>query len=456
MSFHLAKLHPNLVDDRDSRHQGLLLTRQEKERVISDFYAQQQHIPLCVDHCNATRGGFVVPPEERIGRVLDLFNDRHGQMLVKFQLDGTHPTFSPLMRGMHELGEQWGVSVWIDVARDGRTGSIKDKQLTHVALTQDPYFANHNTFLRDWSPTSTGIDSLIVKKALYSEGQGECYATDALKAKLKGVCILNSLAPSPTQAIVIVDKQKQQQSRQMDVETQPTNAPQQPAESDGDQVLKKQRLADEQGQQRQRQVSQQVPTFDECDMENAGQVNRAFQGMMDFMQLNPSVASANDAFMDRYADLRVQKKKHDEVFKAQIRQMQEHGFDLAKIEQMKPEQIDTFYDYVACSRKAMEIQAGEISRLTTENTRLQQQQEQVTTYTTKSTKTQSSAALPVQQALTGERREKLQGAYYDSLFADLKKPNSFTKQHDPQFAQNYASDLSLAQSMTQRKLQGKC
>lgn len=444
MTYHLAKLHPNLVDDRDPRHQGLLLTRAEKERVIQDFYAHQQHIPLCFDHCGATQGGFVVPQKDRIGRVLDLFNDRHGQMLVKFQLDGEHPTFSPLMRGLHQEGERWGVSVWIDVARaGGPQGPITQKQLTHVALTQDPYFANHNTFLRDWSPTPTGIDKLVVEKGLYQAGVGECHAGEPFLAKLKGVCILNTPFASPYSRYLAVSAKKARKT--MDVEQKEPAVP----ENDGDEVLKKQRLANDASTGLQRANAQpvvQVPTFDDVDMEHAGDVNRGFKQMTEFMQQHPNVASGSDAFMDRYAEMRMQKKKHDGVFVAQLQNMREHGFDTARVEQMKPETMDTFYDYVACSQKAMTLKDTEIQRLRDENTKLQSHGP--VTYTTKSTKTTTTAQAP----LTNERREQLRGTYYDSLFSELKKPNAYTKQPDPHFAATHQNELSMAQSMIQSKM----
>lgn len=453
MSYHLAKLHPNLVDDRDAaNHQGLLLTREEKERVVNDFYTRKQHIPLCVDHCNATRGGFVVPEHERIGQVLDLFNDKHGQMLVKFKLDGEHPSFKPLIQGMHSQKEQWGVSVWVDVARQGGPGGpITGKNLTHVALTRDPYFAHHNTFMRDWSDTESGIDRLIAKKHLFTEGDGECFASQSLKDKLKGVCILNHSFALPIHQQRLNHTGIGQQTKMMDVETtKPITQTTPQDENDGDAVLKKQRLAnDAQGQARQQSsVVEQLPTFDDVDMEDAIQVNKAYKSMTELVTRSGGNPMAlGEAFFDRFCTFRTQKNKHDEVWKATVRQMVDHGFDLAKLDDLKPETMDTFYDYVACSKKAMNERDAEIERLKEENCKLQQQPvTQQTTFTMKSTK-QMTQQQQAQPPLNAERREKLTGTFYDSLFADLKAPSRFSKQQDSNFTQNYASDLSQAQSL---------
>lgn len=197
MSYHLVKLHPQLLGDgRDGHRDTLLQTREEKERVVRDFYDKRQHIPLCLDHCGATRGGFVVPQEQRIGRVVDLFTDRHGQLLVKLHLSGGTPAFQQITRETHQ-GVPWGVSVWLDVLRDRPGGTISEKRLTHVALTKDPYFARHNTFMRDWSPSESGIDALVHKMGLYEEGAGECFAGEPFKAKLKGGYDFDSIRASP-------------------------------------------------------------------------------------------------------------------------------------------------------------------------------------------------------------------------------------------------------------------
>src|ERR1700744_5751503 len=185
MSYHLVKLHPQLAGDSTTRNDGLLWTRAEKEAVINAFYEGKQVIPLCMDHCGASQGGFVVPESERIGQVVDLFNDAHGQMLAKLFLRGDNPAFQQITRETHQ-GVPWGVSVWIDVERQERGGPAGRKHLTHVALTRDPYFADHNTFMRDWSPSEGGIDEYVLKHSLYSENEGECYAGAQFIEKLKG------------------------------------------------------------------------------------------------------------------------------------------------------------------------------------------------------------------------------------------------------------------------------
>lgn len=178
--YFVATLHPNLVEDK-----GLFFTQTEKEKQIRDFYEKKQVIPLCIDHCGADTCGFIVPEKERIGYVVDLFNNKKGELMVKLRLDGSHPAYKLIHQGMQLRRERWGVSVWIECDYNTRLKQM-NKSLTHVALTTDPLFAKHNTFLHQFSFDEHPLDRIIAQH-YYDEQNPQCYASPQLKQKIKGM-----------------------------------------------------------------------------------------------------------------------------------------------------------------------------------------------------------------------------------------------------------------------------
>ena len=98
--------------------------------------------------------------------------------MVKLSLDPKHAYFSGISQDIHSGRERWGVSVWIENNRTKR-----EKELTHVALTTDPYFASRNTFLHKFDLNDRNIQRTIARN-YYKEGEGECFATKELKKKL--------------------------------------------------------------------------------------------------------------------------------------------------------------------------------------------------------------------------------------------------------------------------------
>lgn len=181
--YHLATLHPKLNVINEEYREGFL-TRKDKERVILDFYRRGKKIPLCIDHCDQDDPNFTVPLHERMGHVLDLFINQEGSMMTKVKLDDTHPTYKKIKQSMHLAQENWGVSVWIQISMDLKTGNIV-KELAHIALTTFPLFAEHNTFFHSYSETESDIDREITKK-YYKENVGESFASKELKRKLLG------------------------------------------------------------------------------------------------------------------------------------------------------------------------------------------------------------------------------------------------------------------------------
>jgi len=180
--YYVARLHPDLRETWDKSYKGGFFTRAEKEKQILEFYREKQSIPLCIDHCGATTCGFVVPETERIGRVVDLFNNEKGEMMVKMQLDDNHREYPRIRRGMALQGERWGVSVWID--KWSQTGK---KVLSHVALTTDPLFASYDTFLMPPHSLFEHFVDREIAKQYYREKRGLCFAAPEFRKKLEGM-----------------------------------------------------------------------------------------------------------------------------------------------------------------------------------------------------------------------------------------------------------------------------
>jgi len=176
----IAKLHPNPANAGARNYKGNLFTADEKKRTIREFYTFNEVIPLCIDHCGAETCGFVVPDQERIGTVQDLFNNERGELMVVLKLDQKHPAFKQINRGLWMQKQPWGVSVWIDRYQSGR------KKLSHVALTTDPHFANYDTFLDKWAVEEWAIDSEVYRN-YYKKGRGQCFASTQFVKKMAGI-----------------------------------------------------------------------------------------------------------------------------------------------------------------------------------------------------------------------------------------------------------------------------
>jgi hypothetical protein len=177
--FHLAPLHPRVVEGPDG---DAFFSRAEKEAQILDFYHEQQFIPVNIDHRGADqRTGVLVDPRECVGRVVDLFNGRDGFMVVKLQLDNTHPQYGVVRRSILQRGEKWGVSVGISLNYE--TGR---KRLVHVAITRDPLFARYGTMVHYDGLVEWLVDREIARR-YYAPGQGQSFAAAPLKAKLRGM-----------------------------------------------------------------------------------------------------------------------------------------------------------------------------------------------------------------------------------------------------------------------------
>lgn len=184
--YFLCTLQPDLEETRRIGYIGEWMTKVEKRDAILKFYKTRQHIPLSIDHTAPKTFGCAIPPKERVGRVLDLFNDRHGDLIAKCVIDRESGAVNRLNSGTYLRGEKWGVSVRIDwIISYGLDGmGHVDKTLTHVALTLDPFLAKEGTYVHHWHTNERVVDKTIHEK-YYREGDGECFAAPELLQKIQ-------------------------------------------------------------------------------------------------------------------------------------------------------------------------------------------------------------------------------------------------------------------------------
>jgi hypothetical protein len=396
MAYYLVKLHPNLVDDRLPHHSGLYRERAEKENCVKGFYDKTRHIPLCVDHCNNTTPGFVVPDSERIGHIVDMFIDRQGQVITKLYLKPDHPEFKRITQSMIKDKQAWGASVAIDVAREGGPqGRIMSKELTHVALTTDPYFAQHNTFIRDFAPEGheKALDRFVANN-LYKENDGECFTGQAYGAKLKEMTHFEHIACNRT-----LNTPSDETHTRMSNDTnpsvpsaQPPPQQQQPPQTDADFVEKRQRLDNDTQGQTQARRQAVMPVLAEFDAENTEQVQSTLKSLNDWLRVSGlGIDEAPVELQDYYGDLLGARKQQHAKIEAQIRESVKHGFNPDRLKKIiDGDQRNVFYEMVACNGKAMDVVKARVKELEEENTKLKAPPQPVQ-YTQKSTARTPSA-----------------------------------------------------------------
>lgn len=177
--YFVAHLHPNLPEGEDE----IWLNDKEKREEIIHFYTSKIEIPLCIDHRDIGRFGFV-KKDEVIGHVIDLFVNKDGELMMKCKLDNTHKAYKEINDGIFN-NEKWGVSVGLALNYNTEKESY-DKRLVHVAFTTDPGFAKYNTYLFKWSLNEQVMDS-IIDREYFKENDNQSFATPDLITKLRGI-----------------------------------------------------------------------------------------------------------------------------------------------------------------------------------------------------------------------------------------------------------------------------
>jgi hypothetical protein len=176
--FLFAKLHPHLEEYEKPGYSGDWLSRQAKERIVNRFYAQRTEIPLCIDHREINDSGFVKQANV-VGRVVDLFINPQSELMVKCKLDNTNQAaYREVSQGIFKKKEDWGVSVGLVHHK-----KKDERNLVHVALTNDPGFAKQGTFITHYSFDEAPLDKVIATQCCTKDAA--FFAAPEFIAKLK-------------------------------------------------------------------------------------------------------------------------------------------------------------------------------------------------------------------------------------------------------------------------------
>lgn len=183
--YFLSTVHPELEETKVNGYKGQWMTFEEKKEAIRNFYKTKQHIPLSINHTTSKEYGSVIPSNERVGEVVDLFTDKDADLIAKCVLYKGKDGFKTMSHGTYMNNEKWGVSVRIDWCMPGGLGGDGkiEKKLTHVALTRTPYLAAQGSYIHHWSTNEKDINKKIHKE-YYQEKDGYCFASDELKNKI--------------------------------------------------------------------------------------------------------------------------------------------------------------------------------------------------------------------------------------------------------------------------------
>jgi hypothetical protein len=185
MVFFLATLHPNLPEYNSPTYRGPWLSKDEQKNLVNVFYREGRYIPLSFEHVNCRKYGFIGQPDT-IGKVVDLFIAKDGNLMVKCVLNDDHPASLKIQKDVIENKIRWGVSVGLAQLQNEEDTASSIKDLSHVAFTTDPGFAEHNTYLHYWNLKEGPIDS-VIEKLYYKKNDGQSYASEQLQKKIHGM-----------------------------------------------------------------------------------------------------------------------------------------------------------------------------------------------------------------------------------------------------------------------------
>lgn len=160
--YFLAMLHPNLEETNTDDYNGPWLNEKDKHVQIKRFYLDRPNIPLSYNHENTEYYGYI-NQKDVIGRVLDMYNNEKAELFVKCWLNPDHPYYERIINEK----KLWGVSVGVSQPDQGRN----QKYLEHVALTLDPGFGPHGSYVKEWTDNEDNLNTIIAHGYL-REGTG--------------------------------------------------------------------------------------------------------------------------------------------------------------------------------------------------------------------------------------------------------------------------------------------
>jgi hypothetical protein len=172
-----AKVHPEL--DASDNPGNFWLNKAEREQEIQRFYEQKAEIPLDLNHTDIGRYG-LVPHKNRVGRIVDLFNNAEGELMMKAHINLKHANSDQIKQWMSDKQRPLGVSPGVCNTPQGT------RHLVHVALTQDPAFSRYGTYVDSWAINEKDLDRQIAHK-YYREEPQQFYTHDTVRERLKSM-----------------------------------------------------------------------------------------------------------------------------------------------------------------------------------------------------------------------------------------------------------------------------
>lgn len=188
--YFLCTVHPELEETKEKGYMGIWMTLDQKKKFIHEFYNYKsfQEIPFSLEHKAQQYYGSVIKRQDRDGKVLDLFIDKRGDIIAKGILYKDTESYKNIEDYTFndddtKKGKPWGVSMRLDCLFPFDDNKDVIKKITHIALTQEPFFAKKGTYIHHWSNDEDAINRTI-SKYYYKENMGSCYITDILKNKI--------------------------------------------------------------------------------------------------------------------------------------------------------------------------------------------------------------------------------------------------------------------------------
>ncbi len=207
----ILQTHPAYVDEGPS-HETYFWNLEEKYGVVDAFGNNTHPTVYVVDkHAGgekaygktSTNGVFEIPPEERLGRMIEGMVDENGNLHAHFQLFYEHPRSREIMKEI-ESGKKYGLSAGVDTAVIPGQGRVVEKRLQHIGLTMEPDLGDPNdegntTWIHKGAISYDSIDRIIEENYLSRKGMYASQRTrDRIAARKKPVTMTLGASRSPT------------------------------------------------------------------------------------------------------------------------------------------------------------------------------------------------------------------------------------------------------------------
>lgn len=173
----LSTSQPWLKQCGGLREHTTMLTEIERLDFVKDLASGKLGVlPLCIDHAGgddpnnaALRDGepFEVPGYLIIGRVVHGIVRPNGQLLTVNEHYHERPETKAIIKDLNS-GRAWGVSLCTNLVMKADMTKIYSKKVTHVGVTRDPEYGDHNTWIHlaatNWPAFYAQLAELIVRE----------------------------------------------------------------------------------------------------------------------------------------------------------------------------------------------------------------------------------------------------------------------------------------------------